>query len=203
MTQNYDAYIRDALQCMQAAAHFEKTTQFGASKANELLAAAIVNRWLAKKAFGWRIELSSRPRGVDGTLVGSGMHAQDVEFKSSKQTSSEFQFAPDFPFSTHGCVVMTEFIDGHPRRMFIAHGPKTMEELKERLEADADRISYNRERGDRLRLFASSRNADTRRQSPIKGLADVRVDFGTTDRVDVLERAEIDALLDPRWSMAA
>jgi hypothetical protein len=181
---------------LTAAAEFRSATGFDPSKANEILSAMLANAWFAQEGFAWRIDPLSRPRGADGVLVIDGEDSGLlVEFKSTNQGSAEFQFSPDFDFDKHGCVVLTEFDDGSPKRMYLAIGPETMKELRSRLDDDARRSTFDRAKHN-LRLFATDRRAGKGRHSATRGLLRTPVaDIGPEDRVVILERDAIDALM--------
>ncbi|MCG7400485.1 MULTISPECIES: hypothetical protein [Caballeronia] len=192
LLKSFDA----AKRYLVAAADFKNATGFDPGKANEILSAMLANAWFAKAGFKWRIDPLSRPRGADGTLLIDGADSGLlVEFKSSKQTSSEFQFSPDFDFGRHGCVVMTEFRDGLPKRIYLAIGAETMKELRSRLDDDGHRATFDREKHN-LRLFATDRSADEIRHCAVRGLLRTPVkDTGPEDRVIILESEAISELM--------
>lgn len=148
--------LQRAVNFLAADALFRNTTGCDTDKATEIVAAAIVNEWLAQHNYAWQIEVSSSPRGIDGQTVGLASTRSAVEIKSSKQKSAEFQFASDFPFLDHACVVMATFDMGVPVQIFFAFGEKALDELRKMLHIDTLRPTFKPARGDRARLFANA-----------------------------------------------
>lgn len=196
--QEYIDFLPAAQRYLDAIAEFERQSRLSVDKANELLSAVIVNQWFVSQGVDMRIQLLSRTRGPDGKLLIAGDDSGKlVEFKSSKQGSNpEFWFKPTFDFAAHGCVVMTEFAEGRPQRVYIAIGAATMQVLSDRLLDDKYRNSFKH--GDLLRLFALDRAAKLarrQRRATIGLRHEPLPSTNTTDRLVILEQPAIDDML--------
>jgi hypothetical protein len=173
-------------------AKFERDTGFAVGKANELVSAAIVNRWLDREGYGWNVEIMTRPRGVDGILTGS--KTGNAEFKSSKQGSASFEFKEHFPFADHACVVMTQFSEGTPISIFLAFGEQAMTTLARLLKADTERESFKRPEHN-ARLFSTRRERGALPDKPSTCLADNLRETSDDDRIIHIGAVEIQTLM--------
>jgi hypothetical protein len=181
--------VNAALRYLRECVHFKDETGLPSEKANEILSAIIVNRWLSENNYKWKIEISKKPRGIDGTIVGDMTGEIDVEFKSSTQKYSNFQFKPDFNFQSHGCIIMTQILNGVPNRVFIAFGKKAINDINMMAIEDMKRPNFNFKRPDMALVHMTERRKGKQRNNRIPGLID-RISTisspGSVDRDDQL-----------------
>ncbi len=177
---------------LEDCARFERNTGFEIKKANEVFSAAVVNRWLESENYDWKIAVNTKPRGADGTLI--GQQTGDVEFKSSKQKSASFEFKEHFPFDEHACIVMTEFSEGSPIRIFLAFGTVAMKRLISMLAADTIRESFKRPQ-DNARLFSTRRPRTETSEQPSNSLVDNLMETSREDRIVQIDEAELIRLM--------
>ncbi len=151
---------------------FQSETGYSPGKANELLSALAVNRWLDTNGYRWKIQIASKPTGVDGTMVGEVEGPRDVEFKSSKAAS--FQFNPAFDYAAHGCIVMTQFKDGLPARIFVAIGAASIALIQAMAVADTRRDNFNKTKIDMAQVHVTAKPGGDaqRRPEAVEGLLD-------------------------------
>jgi hypothetical protein len=158
MSKPIDSLLLSAAQrYLRECVRFEREAGYAPNKANELLSAIIVNRWLAKDGHAWQIEITTRPTGIDGTMVGLVQGPTSVEFKSSKAAC--FQFKPTFDYASHGCIVMTQFKDGLPTRLFLAFGAASIESIRNLAVADTKRDNFNKSKIDMAQVHVLQNRA--------------------------------------------
>ncbi len=194
-----DSTFSAAQDLFKYATNFEELTGYSVNKANEIIVAGIVNKWLSVNDYNCSIVVNTNLRGVDGEIVGD--FGGPVEFKSSKQASPSFQFSPNFSFMDHSCIAMTVFKSGTPTRIFLAialsKDKKSMETLTKVLQLDSERLTYNENRGDRLCIFATSRKVGKARKKDAPGLKEM-VDsnqWSKLDRIVEISGLEINGML--------
>lgn len=204
------ALFNAAQNLRRAQQHFQQSTQFSAGKANEVLAACIVNTWLAQRQLPYHIDISNKPRGADGALrrVDAPENAQAigaVEFKSTAKKEGRFQFTPEFlhdKFAEHCMVVMSELPpDAAQWRVFIALSigtpRKALNALHAAIECDCQRSSFRAEKHHNPQIGASAKPQDaqpshTGRWVPQPGLYDLLGTYGCAqDVVAVIEGEEL------------
>lgn len=152
---------------------FKSETGYSPDKANELLSAMVVNRWLARHRYEWSIKIESKPTGIDGTMFGKVEGPQHVEFKSSK--SASFQFDRAFDYASHGCIVMTQFKDGVPHRLFLAFGADSIAEIRKLAVEDMRRRNFDAKKIDMAQVHVTAKPGGAKphqRPDPVKGLVD-------------------------------
>jgi len=176
-------YYRAAKTFYEAGAIFQEATKspdhpkgFSASKASEVLIAAVTNTWLKKHYGNAHITLDTAATGKDGFLSYDGGPASSthaVEIKSSKGTQFLFgrKFLPSnsthhktdketdpkvCEFEQHVMVVMGQFSDNKLNCLYITHGPEVMKRLAKELENDTQRDSYKPDNRGELRIFTAT-----------------------------------------------
>ncbi|NML59883.1 hypothetical protein HHL21_02050 [Massilia sp. RP-1-19] len=187
-----------ALRYLRECSYFKSETGLAPGKANELLSAIIVNRWLAANGYAWKIAISSRPTGVDGVIVGDVAGPRDVEFKSSGTKNASYQFDPKFNYASHGCLVFTQLSEGVPARVFLAIGSQSIASIQSMAELDMKRLNFGAKKDDMALVHTTSKPASAQRPARVDGLADLPVRHGADgrdDRVVVIEGAELTGFL--------
>lgn len=174
---------------------FTRETGLAPSKANELLSAIIVNRWLKSKNYEWWIKLSSRPTGIDGEIKGKFAGPSGVEFKSSGTRSGSYQFDPKFEYTTHGCLVFTEFREGAPVKLFIAMGPQSIKKIESMALIDQTRKNFGTKKADMALVHTTAKPKSTQRPTTVKGLADHLGAGGRSDQIVEIKGPELETLL--------
>lgn len=157
-------HFQAAMAYLNAANIFKKNTGgFNAAKATELLAAAVVNEWLAAEGDCRMLEAVTAHSGADCHLTEGGQPiagSNQVEIKS-RNGGDAFPFSWRFlpsgtvhktteiklnqgacAFDTHAMVICATHDDGEIKKIYVAFGPLVMTELAEALRLDTLRASF-------------------------------------------------------------
>jgi hypothetical protein len=187
-----------ALRYLRECLHFKNETGLAHGKASELLSTIIANRWLAANGYPWTIELSPKPIGVDGNIVGDIDGPGHVEFKSSASRSASFQFHRDFEYGSHGCLVFTVLLDAVPSRVILVFGKQSIQAVQSMAQADMTRLNFGDKKNAMALVHLTAKPASAQRKEAIKGLVDY-VGAGQpgdrNDRVVMIEGAQLAELL--------
>jgi hypothetical protein len=187
-----------ALRYLRECFHFKEQTGLSHNKANELLSAIVVNRWLGANGYPWAIQLSSKPTGIDGSIEGDIDGPRNVEFKSSGSKHPSYQFDPRFDYASHGCLVFTQLLEGIPKRIFVAIGEESIAHIKSMADLDMKRLNFGAKKDDMALVHTTSKPQTAQRPDKVNGLADL-VGLATADRrkhcFAVIEGAQLEEFL--------
>lgn len=180
-TTNENHLTAAALRYLRECFHFKNETGLNPKKADEILSMIIANRWLKRHGLDWQIEISSKPRGVDGTIAGEFSGPRSVEFKSSTSKNPSYWFKPDFDYASHGCLVFTKLLDGVPNQVILAIGEKSIAAIKNMADLDTQRLNF--QSGHMALVHATGKSRSEQRKDDVPGLLDLVGDF-TPERKD-------------------
>ena len=178
---NDEDFYKAARKYLEAGKTFTEETSYGTRKAEELLVAAFVNKWLALKGDDRCLKSVTANKGADCIVhreTNQINGVNKVEIKTLKVKENEaggpFEFGHHFlpkdtkhqngvvlnskesAFNEHMMVVCAYLKDAAIRTIYIAHGPSVMNELARLLAKDTQRDGFkiDRERKkDNPRLF--------------------------------------------------